>query len=966
MTLLSRAAAAEALLETACLVASAERPAEALAAVLTAARRCLGATGAAILRAEGRDLLPLASDAFAVAACSLDAPPALGPREVLYPLGSAERVEGALVLAGVVPECLQDDRVLPVLRDLAVVALRKRRTTAEQDQVRALRALHEVAVAASGVLDLAALAQLVVGHLRDLLAVEWASLYLWDAEVGLLYHLGSTETPPPASRPTVPPGEGIIGQAFQRRAPVLVDDYPTWEHALPESVRRDVHAAAGVPLLVGDQPIGALMIRTSAARRFTPEEVQILSLFAAQVAPAMEAARLYTLSEQRRVEATGLAELARRGASERDTDRVISLITDQACRLLGADYAAVELVAADGSTVWCGLHGHRTGGWTGSYRGLAALVRGQNATQIVDRLGENPAFPAEQFWVHAQEGGRTILGTPLPGRDGPVGALVVGWRSDVRLGAAQIRLAEALAGYAATILHNARAHAEAAARQAELAASEERARSLIENLTDVVMIVDPMGTVRYVSPSVERCLGYLPDALVGRGLWAYVHADDVEALRAALVEAQATAGVGAPCECRARHRDGTWRALELVSQNHLHDPSVGGIVVNARDVTERREAERRLQALAQADKLRALGQMASGVAHDLNQYLGLVAGHGELALRALDGAAPDVESARESLGIVVQAAMDGGETVKRLLAFARPRQDGIALPLDLGELLREVAKLTAPQWRDAAQAQGRPISLEVEVEGTAAVAGSPQALREAFTNLVLNAVDALPHGGIMRLVARRRGERVETEVADSGVGMSAAVRARVFEPFFSTKGERGTGLGLAVVYGIVERHHGEIDVESAPGRGTVFRLSFPAAGDAAAQEQPGAAAAPPGARRILAVDDDPALARMAAAMLASDGHTVVLAASGEEALERLAREPFDLVLSDLGMGAGMNGWDLAAAVRTHHPGVRFCLATGWGTQIDGEDAAARGVAAVVAKPYRIGDLKQVVNTLLTG
>ena len=155
-------------------------------------------------------------------------------------------------------------------------------------------------------------------------------------------------------------------------------------------------------------------------------------------------------------------------------------------------------------------------------------------------------------------------------------------------------------------------------------------------------------------------------------------------------------------------------------------------------------------------------------------------------------------------------------------------------------------------------------------------------------------------------------------------------------------------------------------MDSRPGRGTVFRLSLPAASGAAVGELPSGTPAPRAARRILAVDDDPALARMAAAMLAADGHTVVLAASGEEALACLARERFDLVLSDLGMGAGMNGWELAEAVRARHPSVRFCLATGWGMQIDDEEAAARGVAAVVAKPYRIDDLKQVVNMLLAG
>ena len=279
----------------------------------------------------------------------------------------------------------------------------------------------------------------------------------------------------------------------------------------------------------------------------------------------------------------------------------------------------------------------------------------------------------------------------------------------------------------------------------------------------------------------------------------------------------------------------------------------------------------------------------------------------------------------------------------------------------MGELLREVAKLTAPSWRDAAQAQGRPISLHVEVERDLAVNGWPESLREACTNLVLNAVDALPNGGAIRLVGRRKGARVVVEVIDTGVGMTPEVRARLFEPFFSTKGERGTGLGLPMVFGIVERHGGEIAVESAPGQGATFRLLLPAATPTASAAP--APAAPGGARplRVLAVDDEPALGRMAALMLAPDGHNVVVATSGEEALERLAAESFDLVISDVGMGAGMNGWELAEQVRTHYPGVRFALATGWGAQIDPEEARALGICAVLPKPYHLADMRRLVS-----
>jgi CheY-like chemotaxis protein len=358
--------------------------------------------------------------------------------------------------------------------------------------------------------------------------------------------------------------------------------------------------------------------------------------------------------------------------------------------------------------------------------------------------------------------------------------------------------------------------------------------------------------------------------------------------------------------------------------------------------------------------------MASGVAHDLNQYLGLVAAHGSLARAALHQPTPALGDLEESLNIIVQAAMDGGQTVKRLLTFARPRQQGPTEQIDVGALLREVAKLTAPGWRDAAQEQGRPISLHVEAERDLVIEGSPESLREAFTNLVFNAVDALPEGGTIRLAARRDGDRIAVEVADSGIGMPPEVQAQVFDPFFTTKGERGTGLGLAMVFGIVQQHGGQIGVDSAPGQGTRFHMIFstPAAPTAEPAAETAAPAAAATALRILVVDDLPELARAMARVLRIEGHAVETTTSGEEALAYLAREPVDVVISDLGLGEGINGWQLADAVRTHFPGTRFALATGWGDRIAPEEAAERGVDAVIAKPYRVDELHRLVASLV--
>ena len=237
--------------------------------------------------------------------------------------------------------------------------------------------------------------------------------------------------------------------------------------------------------------------------------------------------------------------------------------------------------------------------------------------------------------------------------------------------------------------------------------------------------------------------------------------------------------------------------------------------------------------------------------------------------------------------------------------------------------------------------------------------GWPARMREALTNLVLNAVDALPRGGTIRLSARRVDDEVVVAVADTGVGMSAEVQAHLFEPFFTTKGERGTGLGLAMVFGIVEQHSGRIDVVSQSDRGTTFTMRLPAAPpEVVVQLSP---LQSPGTRtlRILAVDDEPALARMVALMMKQQGHHTAVADSGEAALARLAVEPFDVVISDLGMGRGMTGWELVDEVRRRWPEVRFVLATGWGAEIDPDAARRRGVDAVIAKPYRVAELNRV-------
>jgi signal transduction histidine kinase/ActR/RegA family two-component response regulator len=448
----------------------------------------------------------------------------------------------------------------------------------------------------------------------------------------------------------------------------------------------------------------------------------------------------------------------------------------------------------------------------------------------------------------------------------------------------------------------------------------------------------------------------------------YVHPDDRPMLERAFGEALEH-GADFQVETRFVEQDGRVGWL-LAKGRVFRDPEGKPLRMTgiAMDISERKEAEATRLTLSHSERLRALGQMASGIAHDLNQSLALISGYSDMARQELLLDLPDTSRVREMVEITSRAALEGGQRLKGLLSFVRTQELMAESEwVDLGELMRDVARLTEPRWRDATQAEGRPVNLEVTTDPGCTIHGSPGALREAFTNLIFNAVDALPHGGSIFLRAQRAAEdEAIVEVRDTGSGIPSELQSLIFDPFFTTKGERGTGLGLPQVLAIVERHSGRIELDSAPGRGTTFRMRFPIVVEPAAivgdvTEKPTANGGH--SIRILVVEDEQQLARMASLVLGQRGHHVVVASSGEEALERLHEGSFDLVISDLGLGAGKNGWDVAEVVRKDWPGTRFVLVTGWGAGIDPKEARKRGVDEVIAKPYRIADLRQIADSV---
>jgi signal transduction histidine kinase/CheY-like chemotaxis protein len=363
--------------------------------------------------------------------------------------------------------------------------------------------------------------------------------------------------------------------------------------------------------------------------------------------------------------------------------------------------------------------------------------------------------------------------------------------------------------------------------------------------------------------------------------------------------------------------------------------------------------------LVRTEKLRALGEMASGVAHDFNNVLASILGRAQLLLERIQ----DVKL-RRWLQVIERAAMDGARTVRRLQDFTGIRRDQPAVAVDLNQVVQEVLEATESTWRQDARRRGVEIEVLTDLaDRLPQIAGDPAELREAFTNLVLNAVDAMPKGGQLTLRTSVPDGQVMIEVIDTGTGIPEPIRQKIFDPFFTTKGPKGTGLGLSMAYGILARHSGRITVESEEGRGTTFRLSFPPSDQVAAvAAEPTPAAASTVSLRCLVVDDEEEVAEVVADILTTAGHVAVIAASGQAAVDLFSADPFDLVFTDLAM-PGMTGWQVARAVKAKAPEVAVVMMSGFGVEVEPAELRNNGVDLVLSKPLQIKDVLRAVATI---
>jgi signal transduction histidine kinase/ActR/RegA family two-component response regulator len=384
------------------------------------------------------------------------------------------------------------------------------------------------------------------------------------------------------------------------------------------------------------------------------------------------------------------------------------------------------------------------------------------------------------------------------------------------------------------------------------------------------------------------------------------------------------------------------------------------------------------QAVMQQERLRALGQMASGIAHDINNAISPIALYTESLLENEPSLSP---RARRYLETTQHAIVDVAQTVSRMREFYRQREPELTvLPVKLNLLVEQVVELTRARWHDMPQQRGVMIEMTTELApDLPVVAGVESEIREALINLIFNAVDAMPEGG--KLLVRSKAVKgstpasdgepspvhVHVEIVDTGIGMDEETQRRCLDPFFTTKGERGTGLGLAMVYGVVQRHSAELAIESALNKGTTVRLTYPASTQVTAKHVESIAPANLARRlRILIADDDPVLLKSVCDILEGDGHQVTKANGGQAAIDAFRSaysknkdEAFDVVITDLGMPY-VDGRKVSSAIKALSSSVPIILLTGWGQRLVTEGDVPPYVDRVLSKPPKLRELREAL------
>jgi PAS domain S-box-containing protein len=742
------------------------------------------------------------------------------------------------------------------------------------------------------------------------------------------------------------PQEGTrFGRVAETGLPIIVADTGESDCWTDQELLKDgIRSCLLFPLEYKGKIIGTMNFGSRKANHFSEASFGLLEQIASGVAISIQNALLFQETKKRLDELTILYEIAKISASSLNMDQMLKEII---CSLNSFfKFEAFGIALIDENTKNLVLHPSFMGHAIEGVEKLE-LCLGKGITGWVAEKGEPLLVSdvrSDSRYIVYDESIRSEMCVPLKVGQKVIGIIDAQSRALNAFSEDDLRLLNITGGQIATVIENIRL-------RDEIRESEEKYRTVVESALDGVCALGRDYRLKFINQRFAEILGFTRGELINMDVREFLDEEGRKVVADREEQRKRGIQLSPSFESTIFGKDGRMRNVEISARTTKDSRGDASTIAIVKDITEKKKME---EELFRAEKLSAIAEMASGVAHDFNNALAAILGNTQLLLYT----AQDQET-KETLQTIAKVAQDSAHTVRRLQDFTKKRVSQDLCSVDVNSIIKDSIEITKPKWKDEAQSKGVPIEIVSTFEEIPFVSGNDSELRGVLTNMILNAIEAMPEGGKIEISTSKKKGGVVIQISDTGIGIAEDAKKKIFEPFYTTKPFTNTGLGLSMSYGIIKRFGGEIEVVSELGYGTTFTIVLPV-GEAVKDEAVSPQTIKRGRRaRILVIDDEEVVRSVLSRTLANVNHQVTLAADGERGVQLFQEGKYDMVLTDLGM-PGMSGWEVCRMIKRISPDTPVGMITGWGADMSQSKMDEYGLDFLISKPF---DLNQILNVV---